>query len=109
VSPPKYVDGEVVGGEVVVVVVVGVGGGGVVDLGEDTMEFWTRWERVEWSIPVPSMATLLFVKAEAANDLMSSTVMEWWGDAKREDPRPERKARAWDSSMACVAKSVVAA
>lgn len=95
VSPPKYEDAGVVGA--------------VVDAGAEPRDFSTRWARVDCSIPVPSTATLPLVKAEAAKDLTSPAVMELWEDAKREEPRPERKARAWASSMACVASAVEAA
>jgi len=60
-------------------------------------------------MPVPRTAMLPLVNADEAYDLMSSTVMELCDGAKRDFPRPLRKARVWATSMARVAGSWAAA
>lgn len=51
---------------------------------------------------------LLFVKADAAKDLMSAAEKELWAGAKREEPSPVWNATAWASSRARIAGSAVA-
>lgn len=62
--------------------------------------FSTNFARDDWSIPEPMTAILPLENADAAYDLISEAVMLLCGEANRDDPRPERKASAWATSIA---------
>lgn len=78
-------------------------------LGAEARAFSTRLDRVLWSMPVPKTAMFPFVKEEEAKDLTSATVRELCAGAKRDLPRPERKARECATSTARVVGSSAAA
>lgn len=87
VEPPKYLEGAVAMGE-------------LVGRAASASALSTRSARRAESMPVPTTATLPDVKASFAKDFTDSRETGVWGPAKRDAPRPVRKARACAASTA---------